>query len=90
MHTALRLLELAAVTLATCVLFAISAVVPEGPAGEPLRRRLPFARIVLGALAIGALVLLTACGGGDPEDQPDSPQQGTQPVPCATHPELCQ
>lgn len=40
------------------------------------------------AMVLGAalLVLLAACGGGDPEDDPD---QATPRVDCAATPELC-
>jgi hypothetical protein len=40
------------------------------------------------AMVLGAalLVLLAACGGGDPEDHPDQPTPG---VNCVATPELC-
>lgn len=35
---------------------------------------------------LATVVLLAACGGGDPEDDPDQP---TPRVNCAANPELC-
>jgi len=98
MQTAFRLLELAAVLFATCVLFAVAVVVPAGPAAAPLRRRLPYVRALVGLVALAGLLALTACGGGDPEDHTAAQQQGTTEPnakmgtprpPCQTTPELC-
>lgn len=43
-------------------------------------------RRVTALLALLLATLLTACGGGDPEDNPDQPTPG---VDCAKEPEKC-
>ena len=54
------------------------------------RRRLPHRLLWL--LALTALWLLTACGGGDPEPKPtDDATRAVIPTPpaCQAHPESC-
>lgn len=37
-------------------------------------------------MSLAATVMLAACGGGDPEPEP---QRGTNPPDCQAHPEQC-
>lgn len=67
------------------VLIAALATKPGAERASWTERRLRFRAMTALAIVVWSMLLLTACGGGDPEPE----QQQPTPPDCRNHPEQC-